>query len=309
MNNDPNDSKVTSGPTDLVVVGYDGSVQADAAVDWAAEEARHRRSKLLVTSVSDASWLTDSGLGTEGGTGAGLQAAQQLVQQGVARATKAVPDLEVVTSTSHRHPAEVLVEQSREAAMLVLGASGHSALAGTIFGSVAHAAVSHAGCPVVVVRGDCAHRPGPDGPVVVGVDGSESCRDALGFAAGVAAGYGAPLTLVHAWRSVSAGGFAGEYWQRADPGTDPDAGGEARSRNLLQQVAADLREQYPELTVRTSTVQGDPRGALSVAAGGAALLVVGARGLGGFSGLILGSVSHSLVSRAPCPVAVVHQQR
>lgn len=309
MHNDPNDSTVTSGPTDLVVVGYDGSVQADAAVDWAAEEARHRRSRLLVTSVSDATWLTDAGLGADSGPGLGLQAAQQLVEQGLARATKAAPDLDVVTSTSHRHPAEVLVEQSREAALLVLGASGHGALAGTLFGSVAHAAVSHAGCPVVVVRGEGSHRPGPDRPVVVGVDGSPSCREALGFAAGLAAGHGAPLTLVHAWRSVSTSGFAGEYWQRADPGLDPDTGTQATARDLLQQVAADLREQYPELTVWTSTVQGDPRGALSVAADGAALLVVGARGLGGFTGLVLGSVSHGLVSRAPCPVAVVHQTR
>jgi nucleotide-binding universal stress UspA family protein len=175
--------------------------------------------------------------------------------------------------------------------MLVPGGSGHGELTGALSGSVVFAAVLHAASPVVVVRGDLAREPGPGAAVVVGADGSDSCQEAIRFAALTAAGCGAPLVVVHAWRSARAGAFATEYWQRAHPGLDPDGAGEARARNLLQEVAADLRRQHPGLTVRTVPVEGQPRAALAEAADGTGLLTVGARGLGGFAGLMLGSVS------------------
>ncbi|HET6213263.1 MAG TPA: universal stress protein, partial [Micromonosporaceae bacterium] len=66
-------------------------------------------------------------------------------------------------------------------------------------------------------------------------------------------------------------------------------------------------ERYPEVDVRRLVVRGRTARVLIDATPGAALLVVGARGHGGFAGLLLGSVSRAVLQHAPCPVAIVHR--
>jgi nucleotide-binding universal stress UspA family protein len=299
-----NTSHRTDGPAtgELLVVGYDGSIQAGTAVDWAAAEAWRRGGRLLVTSVSEASRDDDSGLGHDVWPSTELQAARRVAEEGAERARKAFPRLETLIATPYRHAAEALVELSRGTDMLVIGPSGHRNLVGTLFGSVALAAIAEADCPVVVVRGHSARRPGPDGPVVLGVDGSTSCQAATDFAARMAAESGASLKIVHAWHAVPVGGFVAAYWPEAQPSNDQMA---SDAMDLLRAVSSRVLERHPTLVVRTEAVQAHPVTALPAAAGDAALLVVGARGLGGFAGLMLGSVSRGVVSSADCPVAVV----
>jgi nucleotide-binding universal stress UspA family protein len=134
--------------------------------------------------------------------------------------------------------------------------------------------------------------------IVVGVDGSPASQQALRWATAEAGRRGAALDVVHAWMTP--------YPLNApDYFTDP-APFEARGAEVLEHALAALTLPDPAPTeVRRVLVQGYPSKALLQAAAGAALLVVGSRGRGGFSGLLLGSVSQNCVQHAPCPVAVV----
>ncbi|MYS44191.1 universal stress protein, partial [Streptomyces sp. SID5998] len=75
-------------------------------------------------------------------------------------------------------------------------------------------------------------------------------------------------------------------------------------RRLLAEALAGRQEQYPQVPVDHVLVKGDAREALIEASGRAGLLVLGARGHGGFAGLLLGSVSQAVLHHATCPVTV-----
>jgi nucleotide-binding universal stress UspA family protein len=134
--------------------------------------------------------------------------------------------------------------------------------------------------------------------IVVGVDGSRASHQALRWAAAEAGRRGAALDVVHAWMTPYP-------LNPPDYFTDP-APFQARGAEVLERALASLTLPEPAPTeVRPVLVQEYPSTALLQAAEGAALLVVGSRGRGGFSGLLLGSVSQNCVQHAPCPVAVI----
>lgn len=136
--------------------------------------------------------------------------------------------------------------------------------------------------------------------VVVGVDGSEPGLRAVRWAAHEAARRGVALRLVHVVFGVD------ETWL-----ADPTAGlafrealtGAARERLAAARTAAVAAE--PAVEVAEHVGAGDPIRALLDEARGALLLVLGDRGLGGFAGLLLGSVAAAVSARAACPVVVV----
>jgi nucleotide-binding universal stress UspA family protein len=138
--------------------------------------------------------------------------------------------------------------------------------------------------------------PAPAGArrIVVGVDGSAGSRRALRQAAEEARAHGASLEVVTAWNMLD---------QVTATKFDPNYG-EATARADLQEiVAAELGDDGPAPSLR---IENDlPARALLSAAEGAWLLVVGARGFGGFKGLLLGSVSQQVAHHAPCPVLIV----
>jgi len=130
--------------------------------------------------------------------------------------------------------------------------------------------------------------------VVVGVDGSDGSRRALCRAALEAAAHGATLEIVTAWGLLDQPG-GGSF----DPQYDADT-----ALGVVQRIVDDeLELPRPPLVLRP--VNDLPSRALMTAAEGAWTLVVGSRGLGGFKGLLLGSVSQQVVHHAPCPVLVV----
>jgi nucleotide-binding universal stress UspA family protein len=138
--------------------------------------------------------------------------------------------------------------------------------------------------------------------IVVGVDGSECARRALAFAAHEAALRNARLRIVCAWEippAVYAGGFAPALDQSTIDSFHVGAD------TLVQEAVATARELQPAVESEGTTVQGQPAEVLLEEARGADLIVVGNRGRGGFSSLLLGSVSHQVVQHAPCPVTVV----
>jgi nucleotide-binding universal stress UspA family protein len=132
------------------------------------------------------------------------------------------------------------------------------------------------------------------GRIVVGVDGSESSRTALRRAADEAIAHGGTLDVVHAWN----------FLDQPGPKFDPEYGeGKARARveAIVDEVLGDHRP--AEMTV--TMVNDHAARAIVDCADGALMVVVGARGLGGFKGMMLGSVSQHVVHHAPCPVLVV----
>ena len=138
--------------------------------------------------------------------------------------------------------------------------------------------------------------------IVVGVDGSDVAQDALRWATAEARVHEAKLRIVHAWQFPYAG--VSPYGGMA---IDP-ADVEATARQVLEEAvgSADLTglASPPE----TVLVAQSPSEALVEAAEGADLLVVGSRGRGGFSGLLLGSVSQQAATHATCPVVIVRHQ-
>ncbi len=138
-------------------------------------------------------------------------------------------------------------------------------------------------------------------PVVVGVDGSEQSLLAAEWAAMEARRHGLPL------RIVSAPAMAPRMQAcQASPATVADALRDVSARALDAAVAR-AGEVAPGLEITTELLPGPPALAVAASGSGAAMLVVGARGAGGFAAMILGSVSRYAAIRARCPVFVIRQ--
>lgn len=284
-----------------VVVGVDGSEASLAAVRLAVRMAAERRRPLRV--VHAFVWpLLHVPLGPAPGAppDAGLQAdAERLVKEAVGYATGLDGQVEVTGAVVTGGVSGVLVSETRRAALLVLGDRGLGGFTGLLVGSVAVAVAAHAHCPVLIARGT----PRTEGPVVVGVDGSPNSALAVAFAAEEAVLRGTDLVAVHAYTEpVSTG-----------PGDmlpliyDPDALATDEGR-LLTEATAGLAERHPDLRVVRRLVRDRARPALIEHSRTAQLVVVGARGRGGFAGLLLGSVSQAVLHHAECPVAIVRPE-
>jgi nucleotide-binding universal stress UspA family protein len=138
-------------------------------------------------------------------------------------------------------------------------------------------------------------------PVVAGVDGSEESLLAAEWAAMEAERHGLPLRIVSAPAVVPR-----IHAYQAFPATVADALREVSAR-ALDTAAHRARDVAPGLKIATDLLSGPPALAVATSGSGAAMLVVGARGAGGFATMILGSVSRYAAIHARCPVLVVRQ--
>ncbi|WP_309141348.1 universal stress protein [Streptomyces composti] len=289
----------------LVVVGVDGSASSLSAVEVAAHEARLRGAGLRV--VHAFFWPAlhvPLGASPYGPAEGGLQnMAERLLNEAVQRAKATEPEVEVTDVMITGEPLTVLEAQSREAELVVVGTRGMGGFVGLLVGSTAVHLAAHGQCPVLVVR----REPDPDGPIVLGVDGSPAGQRAIEFAFAEAELRGAPVLALHAWSTWTA---------PMPPPPDPvepyahEPGAlRAEEEQLLSQALAGHQEKHPDVQVERTVVQGGVREALIEASRSARMLVVGARGRGGFTGLVLGSVSQAMLHHAYCPVAVVRAPR
>jgi nucleotide-binding universal stress UspA family protein len=135
--------------------------------------------------------------------------------------------------------------------------------------------------------------------IIVGVDGSASSADALRWAVDEAEARGAQLVAVLAWDLFDQHHADGS--QRFDPDYDDGNADEALAHMVEEALGAEAAGR-----VERRTVCDLPAAGLLAEAADADLLVVGARGRGGFTGLLLGSVSQHCLHHATVPVAVVH---
>lgn len=290
-----------------VVAGFDGSDHARSAVWWAAGEAAGRGCVLTVVEVVD--WPVVGTLppsATMMPPGGSLLDDRTLRDQAQHRLDEIRqeigqirPDVTVETRVEFGRAAEVLPEVAGASDLVVIGASGRTALPRMLLGSTAAALVHTCDRPIVVVR-DAKDSPARGGRVVVGVDGSSTSARAIGFAFDFAARHGCALVAVHAWPDVPVD--APEPVRRRDEDT---AEVRREGERLLADALTGYPERYPDVPVRRLVSFDRPAHALTEQAEGAALLVVGSHGRGAFRGVLVGSVSHAMIYHAPCPVAVL----
>jgi nucleotide-binding universal stress UspA family protein len=285
-----------------VVVGLDRSDTGRAAVEYAAELARRRSLplrlvhayELLPTTVRPSlGWTPDV-------EGVVRNSAQRLLDETVEVLNLVYPDVEVAAALRKGSPVGVLLEESQSAHTIVLGSRGAGGFADLMIGSTTLHVAAHATCPVVAVP-SLVDADNPRHGVVVGVDGSELSEAAIGYAFETASELGEKLTAVHVWQDPTSSGLGLML-----PGTfDRDEVGTADSIALTESLS-DWLLKFSHVEVEQELVLGHPVPVLVSRAARARLLVVGCRGRGALSSLVLGSVSHGVLHHAKSPVAVVH---
>lgn len=287
-----------------VVVGLDLSATSELAVDWGAAEAVLRGCTLELVHVAPPTALpavvvSDTDNPHVYGDTPPLTLPHSRCEAIGAKVRHAHPSLDVVVRVvPGADAAHTLVEESRHAAVVALGARGLGSLRGMVLGSVSKAVTEHSHVPVVVVR-HAASTTIPDPRVVVGVDGSEVSAPALRFAFEEARRRRVGVTAVHTWQADVRTPSA-EWWPE-DPIRD-----EADERAVASESLAGFREEFPDVDVRVHVTERDAIAELVKLSTGAGLLVVGSRGRGPVASAVLGSVSASVLRKAHCPVAVVH---
>jgi nucleotide-binding universal stress UspA family protein len=272
---------------DRIVVGYDGSAEAGAAVRWAARHATYLDCELHVIHCSLWPLLTSDLGPVRGIEGSGLQhQAQTILEQGKAEAVSVAPRVPVHGRLLYGLPAGHLRRIAGDARMLVLGSRGIGGFLGLLVGSVSLELAATASCPVAVIRFD-NH---PEGRIVVGIDPSGSAG-ALRLACDLASATGSELMIIHVIRPHDGMAHA--------TGTGREA-----ARRLLLGVAEDAKALAPTVTISQDLVRDAsvPRALLN-ASRGAALIVVGSKGHGLLKGTI-GSNAHAVLHHATGPVLI-----
>ena len=290
-------SRTTSPtPKSRIVVGIDGSAHGWAALAWAAEQAS-RRSMSLHLIHAFAPDIPMLGFGTTDQSSI-LAEGERLLATATARAHAVDRELVVTRSLPPGFASRSLITASHDAAYVVLGAVGHGLLSRATIGAVAQQVAAHATCPVVIV-GHEGHTEARHDRIVVGVDGSHASMAALRTAFEHAAERECELVVVHAWEAKDA----------QDPTLQTDSSWPAYEGELERAVGEEISAigaEHPAVKVVHRVERSSPVAALIQAADTADLVVVGARGTGGFPGLHLGSVSNRLLGRTDCPLVLVH---
>ena len=180
-----------------------------------------------------------------------------------------------------------------------LGSRGRGALRGLLLGSVSTGLIHHAHCPVAVIHDESSVASQPSQlPVVVGIDGSPASELATAIAFDEASWRGADLIAVHGWSDAHVSDIPSMEWSAQ----------QAVGEEALAERLAGWRERYPDVSVRRKVELDAPARHLLEEAESSQLLVVGSHGRGGFTGMLLGSVSTAVAQAARIPVIVARQK-
>jgi nucleotide-binding universal stress UspA family protein len=293
-----------------IVVGYDGSPGSQVALDWAAETARLQGKRLTIVHSGSVNEVPPSPPST--GESSSGQVTKSLADEGAERAGEVLDASDIETQYWLGSPASQLIEASKEADLVVVGSRARGRVRAGLLGSTSYAVTAHAECPVVVVRGPASNdeddapqppRPGPHHNVVVGTDDSDAAARAVDAAVEFAEAERAVLHIVGVAHARSMEAWA--YAETAKGGTDESRAVTDDAEQSVIRAANRVRTQHPQVIVTTEVLYGDAGQALAELGVNAGLVVVGSRGRGGFTGMLLGSVSHRVIHDAACPVMVV----
>ena len=274
-----------------IAVGVKDSTQSEAALVWAGRRAEKQHAPLVILHVVDDRWLVEPG----SWRASLAQTGEKLLQAAAARIGQRF-DVKSSTELLTGSVAAALGDYARKTSLMVIG-SGSPHLGGSMTDRALQIAGASSG-PVAVVgtANDYEDRHG----IVVGVDGSEHSLRAVAFAAAEADREGQELTVLHAYNAPD---------PVADAGLAPAELRQLISEQehiVLSETVAGLSNSYPDLAInRVSEPHKEPVRALVDAAANARLLVVGSRGRGGFSRLLLGSTVHGVLTHLPCPTIVI----
>lgn len=292
-------------PRGPVVIGVDGSPEATRAALYGAWEAARRKVALRLVFAHQPTPMWGSSALIQGD----YTWEQNWVRDLLATATKAVadahPEVHVEAITFIGGAAAVLVEESKQASLVVLATRATGGVLGHLAGSVAAQVAAHASAPVVVLRPTDGNDTDPTEfagrPVVVGLDGSEESEHAMAFAVEQAVVRGVGVRAVYAWNVMQVHNIGPII-----PDSFRISGERDKAERLLTEAVAGWSQRYPDLTITARPVHDmEPVDALVREGRDASLIVVGSRGHGGFLGLRLGSTVDGLIRHSIVPVAVV----
>ncbi len=275
-----------------VVVGFDGSPSAWRALDWATNRVAKRGGRLDVIFAVD--WKLGAAILGPRFDPSTVAEAELGQAEGHLRAL--APEVSARFRSVDGAPVAALLRESDGASLLTVGTDARPG--GTRIGALPLRVAAKAHCVVAVIPD--SPRPERDA-VVVGLDGSNVARSALALAVSEASWLHAEVEAVHAWDVP-------EPFQRAiDGGQSLDPAFVQQEARVIAEAIADVPSARG-VVITPTTLRRNPAQALIEAGLGAAALVVGTRGRGRVSSVLLGSVSHDVLLGIPCPVLVTSKE-
>ncbi|NIK59189.1 universal stress protein [Kribbella shirazensis] len=276
-----------------ILVGVDDTPEAQIALRWAVEAAKQRELAVRIVRAyrADLEWWPAASMAGYVPPPMPLDMFHRELDEAVQYVRDRLGHEAASGWLADEDAAPALLMEAGGAEMVVLGGRSPSKMSAAFLGSVATAVAAKAPCPVVVVRGERR-----TGPIVVGTDGSPDSEDAVVFAFEEAARTGEPLRVVYCWQPMS------------ENATSVDST-EGLLQNWLAESLEPYRRKFPTVRVRAAVLEGRASAQLIKMSAEASLVVVGSRGRGGVKGLLLGSVSQSLLHHADSPVAIVRRAK
>lgn len=266
-----------------IVVGYDEGAAARVASDWAAVRAARDDARVELVAVTDM-FTTDYPQ-----TDRGLESA-------AAEVRLLSPNIAVSSHHVDGGMPATLVEDAREADLLVIGVHRSHPIRSALSGSMPTRLSARAHSPVCLVPDTWQPN---DRPVTIGVDDDDSSDAALLFAADEAARSDTRLRIVHAW-SMPTPTIDGAVSLLASPLEVKEA-----HRHILKNAVQRVVSSHPHLEIEQQLIPEAPGSALAALAPDSSLLVLGTHHHGRFMSALFGSVGADLIGHIDCTICIV----